>query len=213
MTNMSSNDIAQAWRLLSLSEQDDASLPKHSDYDLDKLKRTPQPLVPAAVLIGLLQRDAEYSILLTKRTNNLNQHKGQIAFPGGKIDVTDTSPLNAALREANEEVGLETNKITPLGRLPSYQTVTGFCITPIVANLEPPYKFYAEPSEVEEIFELPLNHIIEVENFKKHSLLYEGQKRHYWAVPYNGYYIWGATAAILRELAQRVQPSSLWGTS
>ena len=177
--------------------------PKLSDYDLDKIKPIKTSLIKAAVLIGFLKRRNDHSILLTRRTETLKKHSGQIALPGGKIDEADGSPVLAAIREATEEVGVTSDQISPRGQLPEYETITGFNITPIVADLKPPYKFTPAPDEVREIFEIPFTFVCDDTNFKKHSLIYQGEKRHYWAAPYKDYYIWGATAAILRELGRR----------
>ncbi len=205
MSDQSLKRTIKALPLNPLAETLSKPRPRFSDYDLDGLPPSRKTLVQAAVLVGVIRHEDSPTILLTKRTEKLKKHRGQIAFPGGKIDSTDKSPVSAAIREAIEEVGIRDEQIDPVGQLPEYQTVTGFSVTPIVALLNPPFQFAAAPEEVEEIFEVPLKFVSQTSNFKKHSLLYEGIKRHYWAVPYKDYYIWGATAAILRELSQRIK--------
>lgn len=158
----------------------------------------------AAVLIPLLQRGVDLTILLTQRSHELPQHRGQIAFPGGKIDPGDPTAESAAIRETEEEVGAAREKIEILGKLPLYQTGTGFIITPIIGYLSPPYEFVKEAGEVEAIFELPLGFMLDLENFERRSVTFEGLAREFWALPYENYFIWGATAAILRDLAERL---------
>lgn len=168
-------------------------------------KHRASPPLEAAVLVPLLTRSpGDYTILLTRRSAELKSHRGQIAFPGGKIDTADASPQAAAIRETGEEIGIPTSQIDILGKLPLYQTGTGFIISPIVGQLAPPYIFRAEQGEVAEIFEVPLAHILDEDNFQRQSVMFEGKAREFWAVPYQGYYIWGATAAILKELAERL---------
>ncbi|GJM01688.1 MAG: hypothetical protein DHS20C08_01890 [Rhodomicrobium sp.] len=157
----------------------------------------------AAVLIPFIERQGELSILLTRRSHNLPQHRGQIAFPGGKIDKTDKSHIAAAVRETNEEIGADPARIEIFGKLPLYETSTGFIITPVIARLLPPYDFVKEQGEVDEIFEVPLPFILNLENFERRSLMVETREREFWALPYGEYFIWGATAAILIDLAER----------
>ncbi len=163
------------------------------------------PVKEAAVLVSFLNREDNPNLILTRRTLSLSNHKGQIAFPGGKIDKDDESPSHAAIREANEEIGISHAQVKVLGKLPLYQTVTGYNITPIVGELSPPFIFKKAIDEVDEIFELPFEFMIDVKNFKRDSITYEGERREFWALPFKDYYIWGATAAILRELAGRFE--------
>lgn len=177
----------------------------YSRIDEQNFKGFQQPVKEAAVLVPFLERDETTHLVLTKRTLSLSNHKGQIAFPGGKIDKSDNSPSHAALRETEEEIGINQNQVKVLGKLPLYQTVTGYNITPIVGTLSPPFHFKKAAEEVDEIFELPFEFMSDVKNFKRESVIYEGERREFWALQYNDYYIWGATAAILRELAGRFE--------
>lgn len=201
-------------RLSHHSIKDAATRPISSAHDQEARINASQledksPPLEAAVLVPLLTReDGDHAILLTRRSAELNSHRGQIAFPGGKIDTTDASPAAAAVRETGEEVGIPTRQIRILGKLPLYQTGTGFIISPIVGLLTPPYIFKAEQGEVDEIFEVPLAHFLKVENFKRQSVMFEGKAREFWAVPYKNHYIWGATAAILKELSERLSQAS-----
>jgi 8-oxo-dGTP pyrophosphatase MutT (NUDIX family) len=158
---------------------------------------------PAAVLIPVVDR-AEPGIILTMRTSDLSSHAGQIAFPGGKIDKTDASPLAAALREAHEEIGLDAALIEPLGYLDLYFTFSGFRILPVVARVKPTYRLTVNPSEVADAFEVPLDFLMRPENHQRHARDWKGIQRQYYAMPYQERYIWGVTAGILRNLYERV---------
>lgn len=175
----------------------------YSRIDEQNFKGFKQPVKEAAVLVPFIEREESPNLVLTKRTLSLSKHKGQIAFPGGKIDKTDKSPSHAALREAHEEIGINQQQVKVLGKLPLYQTVTGYNITPIVGALQAPLSFKKQDDEVDEIFELPFEFMLDVKNFKRESVIYEGERREFWVLQYKDYYIWGATAAILRELAGR----------
>ncbi len=176
-----------------------------SDFDLN-----PDVIVPgrrllrdAAVLVAVMSGGPEPRLLLTKRSSRLRHHPGQIAFPGGKTDAGET-PEEAALREAGEEVGLPALAATIVGRLPSHETVTGFTITPVLAHIRP-FDPVPEPGEVEEVFTVPLAHVLDPANYVVERRRWRGEWRRYYAVPYGPYYIWGATARILRGLADRVE--------
>jgi 8-oxo-dGTP pyrophosphatase MutT (NUDIX family) len=158
---------------------------------------------PAAVLIPVVDRPAP-GIILTMRTSELSSHAGQIAFPGGKIDKTDASPLAAALREAHEEIGLDATLIEPLGYIDLYFTFSGFRILPVVARVAPTYTLAVNPSEVADAFEVPLDFLMRPENHQRHSRDWKGIQRQYYAMPYEQRYIWGVTAGILRNLYERV---------
>ena len=175
-----------------------------SDFDLNKgimpaqLSRT-----SAAVLIAV--RPVLETVILTKRSARLKHHPGQIAFPGGKKDPTDATLIDAALREAHEEIGLPAACVDVLGVLPTHQTVTGYEMTPILAILKADYDPIPEAGEVSEVFEVPLAHLIKPENYRIEGRHWRGQRREYYTVPYGPYYIWGATARILRELAETMR--------
>jgi 8-oxo-dGTP pyrophosphatase MutT (NUDIX family) len=162
-----------------------------------------QPIRPAAVLIAVVDRP-EPTVLLTQRSAHLNDHAGQISFPGGKIDPTDASPLDAALREANEEVGLEREFIDPVGYLDLYGTAFGFRILPTVARVRPGFTLRVSAAEVDDVFEVPLAFLMNPANHQIHSKEFRGIERLYYAMPYEERYIWGATAGILRVLYERI---------
>lgn len=186
-------------------EADDALSPQSTIDRRDREKQqsplVPGPAIPAAVLVGFTERREGINLVLTRRSAELKAHRGQIAFPGGKIDRADSSPRHTALREAEEEIGINSGQMQVIGKLPLYETGTGFIITPITALIEPPYQFVREEGEVDEIFEVPLAHILNHSNYQQQTIMIEGIKRSFWAVPYQDYYIWGATAAILYDLA------------
>ena len=177
-----------------------------SDFDLNPGLALPQgrSLRPAAVLIGLWDGPDGDRLILTKRASHLQHHPGQIAFPGGKLDQNDTGLEATALREAQEEIGLPPNQVQLLGRLPAHETVTGFQITPILGHIRADFKAVPQPGEVDEVFTVPLGHVLDPANYRIERRLWRGEWRHFYAVPYGPYYIWGATARILRGLAERV---------
>ncbi len=158
---------------------------------------------PAAVLIPVVQRP-DPAIILTQRSADLSKHAGQIAFPGGRIDKEDGSPLEAALREAEEEIGLHRALVQPLGYLDPYLTRTGYHVVPVVAMVRPDYALRLNPSEVDEAFEVPLSFLMNEANHERHSRLWQGKERHYLVMPYQERYIWGVTAGILRNLYERL---------
>src|SRR3954454_16707839 len=158
---------------------------------------------PAAVLVPVVDH-AEPGVLLTMRTSDLPNHAGQIAFPGGKIDPDDATPLAAALREANEEIGLDAALIEPIGYLDLYLTFTGFRILPVVARVIPNYELKINDSEVADAFEVPLAFVMDEANHKRNSRDWKGVRRHYYEMPFGPRYIWGVTACILRNLYETV---------
>jgi 8-oxo-dGTP pyrophosphatase MutT (NUDIX family) len=176
-----------------------------SDFDLNPGISLPSGVIlrPAAVLVGVIEEPAGASILLTKRSSRLKHHPGQIAFPGGKIDATDPTPEAAALREAREEVGLEPDLVQILGRLPCHDTVTGYRVTPIL-GLVADFAARPEAGEVDEVFRVPLAHLADPSRYRIEQRLWLGQWRRYYTAPWGPYYIWGATARILRGLAERL---------
>lgn len=179
-----------------------------SDFDLNPGYRMPagRPLRDAAVLVALFDRPAGMSVLLTKRASGLRHHPGQIAFPGGKIDPGDADATAAALREAREEVGLDPALVQPLGNLPPHETVTGYTVTPVLGHIGAGFLPVAQPGEVEEAFFVPLSHLSDATNYRVERRLWLGQWRSYYIVPWGPYYIWGATACMLRGLAERLGP-------
>lgn len=161
------------------------------------------PVRPAAVLIPVVDHD-EPTVLLTQRSPHLKEHSGQVAFPGGKIDATDNSPLDAALREAQEEVGLDRSFIDPIGYLGVYGTGFGFRILPTVARVKPGFQLTINHAEVVDAFEVPLAFLMNPANHQIHSKEFRGMERSYYAMPFAERYIWGATAGILRILYERI---------
>jgi 8-oxo-dGTP pyrophosphatase MutT (NUDIX family) len=161
-------------------------------------------VVPAAVLVPIVLHEAP-TILLTKRTSHLKKHAGQVSFPGGRIDPEDPNPEAAALREAWEEIGLPSSSVDVLGRLNDQVTGTGFRITPVLAALPPALTYEISPHEVESIFELPLHVVLDPAAPRRQMHEVGGQWREYWVWPHPDHFIWGATAAILVQLAERLR--------
>ncbi|MDX8353074.1 CoA pyrophosphatase [Cognatiyoonia sp. IB215182] len=182
-----------------LSKTGDAS----SDFDLNQDVKVPDwDLTSAGVLVAV--RAERETVILTKRSARLKHHPGQIAFPGGKQDPDDATVTDAALREAEEEIGLHRDRPRVLGTLPPHQTVTGYQVTPVLALLEGAFDPIPEAGEVSEVFEIPLAHLAQPAMFRVEGRRWQGRKRHYYTVPYGPYYVWGATARILRALADRL---------
>lgn len=159
-----------------------------------------EELMPAAVLFPIVQRDGEPTVLLTQRTAHLRDHPGQVSFPGGRCEAADPSPADTALRETVEEIGLSPAHVEIVGYLPEYRTSTGFRVTPVVAIVKPPFDLRLDAFEVAEAFEVPLSFLMDPANHQRHSLHYLGKLRHYYAMPYGDYFIWGATAGIIMSL-------------
>lgn len=167
--------------------------------DWVELASNPAPM-PAAVLVPLVVRSQVPAVLLTKRTDHLHHHPGQISFPGGRVEAQDSTPVDTALRETEEEIGLDRRHVELLGALPDYYTGTGFRVTPVVGLVHPPFELRLDAFEVAEAFEVPLGHFLDPANHQRHSLMHEGRERQFHAMPYRGYFIWGATAGILMSL-------------
>lgn len=160
--------------------------------------------IPAAVLIAIMGAPAAPSVLFTRRTETLRRHAGEVSFPGGRVDRTDACDLAAALREAEEEVGLPPAAVTPLGFLDPYETISAFRVLPVVARVEPGTPLDPEPGEVAEAFQVPLAFLLDPANCERVAVEYRGRMRHYFEFRHGGHRIWGATAAILVNLRQRL---------
>ena len=188
---------------------DPSLIPVSGDHGTDRMLEIiarEQPIRPAAVLVPVVDHPVP-TVLLTQRAAHLNDHAGQISFPGGKIEPTDASPAQAALREAEEEIGLERQFIDPIGYLDLYGTSFGFRILPTVARVRPGFKLRLNQAEVDDAFEVPLAFLMNPANHQLHSKQFRGVERTYYAMPYEERYIWGATAGILRVLYDRIWKS------
>jgi 8-oxo-dGTP pyrophosphatase MutT (NUDIX family) len=172
------------------------------DHDLNPDMLPEESLVAAAVLVPIVAHDEGLSLLLTLRTAHLSAHGGQISFPGGRADPVDADESATALREAEEEIGLGRAKVRPIGRLDTYVTRTGFRIYPLVGLLTPPLDLKPDPHEVAEVFEVPLDFVIDPANRRRDSRVYQGRQRFFWAIAYDNRYIWGATAGMIVNLAE-----------
>jgi 8-oxo-dGTP pyrophosphatase MutT (NUDIX family) len=158
----------------------------------------------AAVLIPVVAREPEATVLLTQRTPHLSSHAGQIAFPGGKIEAGDRDAGAAALREAEEEIGLAARMVDLVGYLDPYLTRTGYRIVPVLARVDPGFRLRLNADEVEEAFEVPLGFLMSPENHRQNSRVFLGKPRYFYEMPFEGHYIWGVTAGIIRALYERV---------
>jgi 8-oxo-dGTP pyrophosphatase MutT (NUDIX family) len=180
--------------------------PKRGDHDADpvmaKIAQV-RPIRPAAVLVGIVEH-AEPTVLLTQRAQHLPDHPGQVSFPGGKIDKVDKSPLDSALREAEEEIGLDRAHVEPLGYLDLYMTTLGYRIVPTIARVTPGFALKLNKSEVDNAFEVPLSFVMDMANMQRHARDWQGMTRHYYAIAFGERYIWGVTAGILRNLYDRI---------
>jgi 8-oxo-dGTP pyrophosphatase MutT (NUDIX family) len=181
-----------------------------SDYDLNPAVRATLPpgrrLRPASVLVPIVERGPRLNVILTRRAALLKHHPGQVAFPGGKQDPADADPRAAALREAREEIGLAADQVEILGAIDTHETVTSFTVTPFVGVIAPGFRPLADPAEVEEVFEVPLAFLIDPANLQVHRRRWNGVWRQYYAIPYGPHYIWGATARMVKSLADRLGP-------
>jgi len=181
-----------------------------SPAQLDELRRhLPEPLTPAAVMVPLVDRPEGMTVLLTQRASHLKAHPGQISFPGGRVEDHDVDAVATALRETEEEVGLDRRHVEVIGALPTYSTVTGFVVTPVVALVEPGFTLALDSFEVAEAFEVPLPFLMTPAHHRRHRFEMAGVQRQFLSMPWQGiaddgrarsYFIWGATAAMLRNL-------------
>ncbi|ESR23161.1 CoA pyrophosphatase [Lutibaculum baratangense] len=158
----------------------------------------------AAVLVPLVPREDGLAVILTRRTEHLSSHAGQIAFPGGKVEKGDQGPLQAALRETREEIGIASDRIEPLGYLDTYQTRSGFRIVPVVAFVDPHAELVPDPGEVAAAFEVPLSFLMTPANHRRDSREWRSRRRYFYAMPFREHHIWGVTAGIIRNLYERV---------
>jgi 8-oxo-dGTP pyrophosphatase MutT (NUDIX family) len=186
-----------------LDPLDKAQMPTRSDYDLnvDMVRVTPDK--PAAVLVPLILRDSGWQVLLTRRTQDMPTHAGQIAFPGGRAGKHEALH-DTALREFEEETGIARSRARLLGRFERYETASGYAIAPFVAVLQGPVRPKPDPREVEEVFEVPFAFLMDDQNHQRQCRQWQGTKRYYYAMPWKDYFIWGATAGMLRALALRL---------
>jgi 8-oxo-dGTP pyrophosphatase MutT (NUDIX family) len=185
--------------------------PRRSDYDLTPFGGPPagEPLTPAAVLVGLVERDEGVTVLLTRRSDSMRSHTGQVALPGGRRDPGET-PWETALREAHEEIGLEPHFVSLAGLSTPYETGSGFLITPVVGFVTPGFTLTPNPAEVADIFETPFGFLMDPANYQEHERqLPTGERRRFYATTHDDRYIWGATAGILRALYERLSGAAV----
>ena len=183
------------------------TVPQAQAWNLDELHELldpDHPMVDAAVLVALVPRPEGATILLTRRTETLNRHAGQVSFPGGRMDMADASPIHTALRETWEEVAIRGELIEPLGYLDPYHTITGFRVLPVVARLAPEYVAVPNPHEVADAFEVPLAPLLDGRHVERVSAMFRGRMRQYWEYRQGPHRIWGATAAMLVNLGRRL---------
>jgi 8-oxo-dGTP pyrophosphatase MutT (NUDIX family) len=196
---VTSAPFSREWLARQLQAQGD--LPE--DAGVPRYVHPPEKVpVPAAVLVPLVNQSAGPTVLFTQRTAHLNDHAGQISFPGGRVDESDLDRAATALRETEEETGLSRTRIEIIGRLPDYDILTGFRVTPIVGWVEPPFDLNPDPFEVADVFEVPLAFFLDPANHLRHSDVRNGILRHYYSMPYGDRNIWGATAGMLFTLYQ-----------
>ena len=180
--------------------------PERTIYGDQGVRPGRQALTAASVLIPIVAREGEPTMLFTRRTAHLKAHSGQVSFPGGRAEPGDSSPESTALRETREEIGLDAGRVEVLGRLSEYHTRTGFCITPVVGVVQPPFELRPDAREVDEIFEVPMAFLLNPANHQLKSREWEGKVVQFFAIPYQQHYIWGATAAMLVNLYRFLAP-------
>jgi len=185
-----------------------AAPPSEAIYGDEGTRPGPDALTPASVLIPVVTRQPELTVIFTQRAAHLRDHSGQISFPGGRAAPGDASPEATALRESREEIGLDGTRVEVLGRLPEYRTRTGYRITPVVGVVAPPLELRADANEVDEIFEVPLAFLVDPANHQRQSREWQGTVRWFFAIPYQDRYIWGATAGMLVNLSRHLSQGS-----
>ena len=203
-----SDDLLRA-RLKACLSLPSAPAAARGDFDLnpawrDSLERE-RKLRPAAVLVAIIERAEGLRVLFTRRADHLPAHPGQVSFPGGRAEVGDADAVATALRETEEEVGLDRRFVTIAGALDAYETGTGFSIKPIVGFVQEGFVLSPDASEVAEIFEVPLRFLMDPTNHEQHMRVWQGRERHFYAMTFDGHYIWGATAGMLISLYERLQ--------
>lgn len=182
----------------------DHSLYRPSDVFQDRKFQHELPLKASAVLVPIIERGNEYSILLTKRSVQLKSHSGQVSFPGGRCDENDLHAMETALREAREEINLPAKNVEVIGAMEDYETITGFSVSPVVGFVNPDFEMIRQEEEVADVFEVPLDFILDTNNHRIESVIWKGEKRHYYVFPHDEHKIWGATAAMLVRFAKLV---------
>jgi 8-oxo-dGTP pyrophosphatase MutT (NUDIX family) len=190
-------------RLLAAAPQSFARSDDDLNPDANMIPYDREPM-EAAVLVPVVAREPEATVLMIRRTDTMRNHSGQIAFPGGRLEASDEGPVDAALREAEEETGLARALVAPQGFLDGYLTRTSYQVVPVVAVIEPRFSLQPDPSEVADIFEVPLRFLMMPENHLRHSRDWEGKSRSFYAMPFGDRYIWGATAGMIKNLYDRM---------
>ncbi|MEX0583006.1 MAG: CoA pyrophosphatase [Sneathiella sp.] len=176
------------------------------DHDLNPASAPSRdfPFIPAAVLVPIVLHDTGPTVILTRRATHLAKHAGQISFPGGRAEAEDDNAVTTALRESQEEISLDPNLVEVVGSLTTYITVTRYSVTPVVGLVRPSFKLRPEAGEVSEIFEVPLDFLLDHQNRERHSGFHNGIERFWYAIPFGDYYIWGATAGMIKDLSERI---------
>ncbi len=186
-----------------------ADAARRGDFDLNPGFRaefdSSRPMRNAAVLVPIVERPKELTVLFTRRTEHLTNHAGQVSFPGGRAEEVDAGPVATALRETEEEIGLDRSFVDVVGALSPYETVTRFMITPVVGIISPGFDLRIDPNEVAEVFEVPLDHLLDPKNQEKHAREWQGRTRYYFQMLYNGHRIWGATAGMVMNLSDAIR--------
>lgn len=185
-----------------------SGLPDRTPFTSGDGYARPETSRPAAVLVPVMDRPDGLTILFTRRTEFLKNHAGQISFPGGRAEASDRFPSGTALREAEEEIGLRSQWVEILGSLPDYATISGYRVTPVVGLVQASADLHPDSSEVAEMFEVPLEYLLDPINHQRNTMIHGGSERHYYAFPFGRHYIWGATAGMLMNLYQQLAGES-----